>query len=304
MSAHLRANLALVVLSLGLCCVAYPLVLWASGRAIFTTRASGDLIVEDGKVRGSRRIAQPFDDKKYFRPRPSAADYHASASSGSNYSANNPKLRDRVVRKLVPVVRYEAGGRAGPDVEKWFRDEPELLKKWIEERPAEAKFWADEKKVSVDELKAFAARHPRNWPEADEKKDEDGKVVSVSLKAVTPDPSGKEENADLQATLFEAWLAKHPDKARALRKVPADMVTMSGSGLDPHITLENALYQLDRVAKAWAEKRKEDRAAVRDRIEKLLRARSSSPLWGLAGEPLVNVVEVNRALDAELGHGR
>jgi K+-transporting ATPase ATPase C chain len=300
MSAHLRANLALVVLSLALCCVAYPLVLWASGRVVFTTRASGDLIVEDGKVRGSRRIAQPFNDAKYFQPRPSGADYNAGASSGFNYSANNPLLRDRVARLLGPMVRYRDGRRAGPDVEKWFRDNPGLLKRWIEERPEAAKRWAKDAKVGLGELSQFAEKHPRDWPKALEEKDDKGKVT-VRLDVAVPDKDTR-EISDLQAVLFDAWLAAHPGKVDELRKVPADMVTASGSGLDPHITLANALYQLDdRVADAWAKERKEERGVVWARIEALLRKRSSSPLGGLAGEPLVNVVEVNRALDAELG---
>ena len=52
------------------------------------------------------------------------------------------------------------------------------------------------------------------------------------------------------------WLSDHPDAK--LRKVPADMVMASGSGLDPDITLDNAHWQLDRVAAAWAKKTNKD----------------------------------------------
>jgi K+-transporting ATPase ATPase C chain len=70
----------------------------------------------------------------------------------------------------------------------------------------------------------------------------------------------------------------------------------SGSGLDPHLTLENALYQLDRVAAAWAAKMGTDPATVKADVEALLREKAEAPLSGLAGVPLVNVLEMNLAL--------
>ena len=73
-------------------------------------------------------------------------------------------------------------------------------------------------------------------------------------------------------------------------------MTASFSGLDPHITLNNALWQLDRVAGAWAKKADQSEAKVHKEIEELLRQKSWSPLGGLYGEPLVNVLEMNLAL--------
>jgi K+-transporting ATPase ATPase C chain len=76
--------------------------------------------------------------------------------------------------------------------------------------------------------------------------------------------------------------------------VPADAVTASGSGLDPHITLKNAKGQLDRVVAAWAAKAKLDPAQVRTTVEVVLNEAAFEPLAGLADcEPLVNVLEVN-----------
>ena len=63
----------------------------------------------------------------------------------------------------------------------------------------------------------------------------------------------------------------------------------SGSGLDPHITLDNALYQLDRVKTAWASKSNQDAGKVREQIEKILNDKSESPLNGATGVKLVNV---------------
>jgi K+-transporting ATPase ATPase C chain len=88
--------------------------------------------------------------------------------------------------------------------------------------------------------------------------------------------------------------------------VPADAVTASGSGLDPHITLKNAGGQLDRVVAAWAEKKKLDPTQVRSTAEVVLKEAAFEPLAGLVGgEPLVNVLEVNLELTRRLeGTGR
>ena len=75
------------------------------------------------------------------------------------------------------------------------------------------------------------------------------------------------------------------------------MVMASGSGLDPDITLSNALWQLDRVAAAWAKKTgNTNEKELHDQIEQLVRNKSHAPLGGLVGVPLVNVLEINLAL--------
>jgi K+-transporting ATPase ATPase C chain len=102
------------------------------------------------------------------------------------------------------------------------------------------------------------------------------------------------EGTNIQATFFEMWLEDHPEVD--LQPVPADMVMASSSGLDPHITLANALWQLDRVAAAWAKKTGLNEREVHDRIEPVLREHGHAPLNGLVGVPLVNVLEVNLAI--------
>jgi K+-transporting ATPase ATPase C chain len=192
MLAHGRANLLLLILTLLIGAVLYPLAVLAVGQGLFPAMASGSLVTgPDGKPAGSRLIAQRFEGGQWLHPRPSAADYNAEASGGSNLSASNPKLRER-----AEVILKSRPGH-GP--------------------------------------------------------------------------------------------------------VPADAVTASGSGLDPHITLRNARGQRERVVAAWVGKSNRDEAEVRAVVDEVLAGAAFRPLAGLAGgEELVNVLEVNLELQRRL----
>ena len=72
--------------------------------------------------------------------------------------------------------------------------------------------------------------------------------------------------------------------------IPVDLVTSSASGLDPHISLAAAYYQAARIARL--------RGLSQEAIKILIAKHTSGRLFGLIGEPVVNVLELNLALDA------
>ena len=96
--------------------------------------------------------------------------------------------------------------------------------------------------------------------------------------------------------LFDKLIAREKTDAAALRKenpgatIPADAVTTSGSGLDPDISPANARFQAPRVAKA--------RNAPEAEVLALIDAAVAKPLLGFIGQPRVNVLALNRAIDA------
>lgn len=161
--------------------ILYPLTITALGQAFFPEQANGSLVQVNNHVIGSSLIAQPFSRPAYFHPRPSAADYNAMASGGSNYGPTYNKMIERTV---------------------------------------------------------------------------------------------KDAHAYQQKNL-------------AVTGVPIDAITTSGSGLDPHITLANALAQVPRVAKTRQMEPESVKQLIMDNVER--------PLFAQA--PYVNVLKLNLVLE-------
>ena len=168
---------------------AYHAVVWAVGRVVFPVQAEGSLLRGiDGRVVGSRLIAQAFTGPAYFHPRPSAVDYNAASTGGSNYGPSNPEHLQKARERLDFVIQQD--------------------------------------------------------------------------RATAPD-------------------------------VPSEMLTASGSGLDPHIPPSAARLQIPRVASA--------RAVPVERVEALVHAHTEAPALGIFGRARINVLELNLALDAAFG---
>jgi K+-transporting ATPase ATPase C chain len=92
-----------------LCAVAYPAAVWAIGNLAFHRQSEGSLIYRpDGTVIGSELIAQPFVSDAYFHPRPSAVDYNAAATGGSNLGPKNPDLRKQVAERAQALKATES----------------------------------------------------------------------------------------------------------------------------------------------------------------------------------------------------
>ena len=73
-------------------------------------------------------------------------------------------------------------------------------------------------------------------------------------------------------------------------EIPVDMITMSGSGIDPHISPEAAKVQINRVAKA--------RGLTGEQVQAVIDANTQMPTLGILGQARVNVLQLNMALDA------
>jgi potassium-transporting ATPase KdpC subunit len=337
MSRDLRANLWLLLFTVALCSVLYPLALLGVGEIAFPHQAAGSLVDAEGKpvtdpnkASGSLLIAQEFKGDEYFQPRPSHAGngYDASASGASNWAANNYLLRDRVARQLGTLARHRDGTPVADGVKAWFRKkdaqlaqakEPGLVARWAQAHPNVALAWVKADKAHANLVQEWMKGHPTEvarWRQEHAGKEGPSPAdmavpffVSYSLTHPGEWPApGDDPMWGLPAVLFDAWRQEHP---RAdLLEVPADMVTASGSGLDPHITLKNALYQARwRMAEARAKKiarekklpqegarLKELTDQIHKEIARVAEDLASAPLSGLVGVRLVNVLEANLEL--------
>jgi len=183
MKKNLLISLKLTLVMLILCSVLYPLLIAGVGKAA-PGGGKGETLSVNGKVVGYRLIGQKFTEDKYFWSRPSAVDYNAAGSAGSNKGPSNP----------------------------------------------------DYLKIVQDRIDTFLVHNP-------------------GIK--------KEE-------------------------IPADLVTASGSGLDPDISPASAYVQVKRIARVRGLSEENVKTLVDDHITK--------PVLGM-GPSKVNVLKLNIALD-------
>lgn len=99
-------------------------------------------------------------------------------------------------------------------------------------------------------------------------------------------PSNPEYLAEVQKRI-DTFLIQNPDIKKS--EIPADLVTASGSGLDPNISVQGAKVQIKRIAKT--------RNIQESKLEKLIAENTEKPLLGLFGPEKINVLQLNLALD-------
>jgi len=107
MAKELKRGLLFTIVSMAMI-VVYHLAMWGVGQVAFRFQAEGSLIRRtDGTIVGSRLIAQKFTKPEYFQPRPSAVDYNAASTGGSNYGPSNPDYLKAVRERLDGVTKQE-----------------------------------------------------------------------------------------------------------------------------------------------------------------------------------------------------
>jgi K+-transporting ATPase ATPase C chain len=217
-----------------------------------------------------------------------------------------------------------------PDIESWFRKDvfhgkPHIVAQWANLHNSLAQAWIKADPAQAAYVEEWAKTHPdlvaqfiKNNPETPQPKAVDLAVVFFehfsqkypgkfpSLVTRVGSNGGTEKiiepvnaGTDIQSVFFDMWREEHPEID--LQDVPGDLVMASGSGLDPHITLQNAKFQLERVAAKWAANTKRNPDVIRQEIGQILQENSSAPWDGIAGERFVNVLEINLELRKHYG---
>ncbi|MFC4014095.1 potassium-transporting ATPase subunit C [Nonomuraea purpurea] len=266
---HLAALRAVAVLTV-LLGLLYPLVTTGIAQVLFNHQANGSIVRAGGKDVGSALIGQSFTDadgnavKKYFQSRPSAAGagYDPTSTGASNLGPEDivdtlPHGADKGRQSLLTQVC--ARSKAAGELEGVSGARPYCTPDGV---GAVLKVLPD-RAVSVNQpcpaapfiptyqgLKVECAKPGEDYAA--------GRTIPVRGNAGTP-------------------------------AVPADAVTASGSGLDPHISVAYAELQAPRVAR--------ERGLDRAEVDRLIRAHTSGRALGFMGESAVNVLELNLALD-------
>ncbi|MDX1880649.1 potassium-transporting ATPase subunit C [Mycolicibacterium sp. 141076] len=277
-SAALRALLVLTVIT-GL---AYPVLVWAIAQLPgLKDKADGSLVTVNGKVVGSSLIGQLFTDAKgnalpqYFQSRPSNAGtgYDPMASGAGNLgpesivdAPNKPSLLTQVCTRSYAVADAEGLDHAAGARPFCTADGVGAVLSVIGPRDATGNVSHPTQVVSV------------NQPCATTKVPFLAAYEGVRVECAT-------DGADYTAGQIVAIRGAAP----ADPQVPADAVTASGSGLDPDISTDYADLQVDRVAKA--------RHLSADQVRALVRDNTTGRALGFMGEPRVNVLQLNLALD-------
>ena len=196
-------------------CGVYPLVVWGAGQLLFPHQANGSLIEgADRKIVGSEWLGQNFTSAKYFQPRPSAAGtgYDAANSSGSNLGPTSKKFINGTTKSIALPARSGGTPCPAPDVVDFDGIKLRVLS------------YCESNGIAYELLQDGKPVDPKTF------KTDKGDYDQVKLITAFNDDA-------------------KPLTVKPASLIPGDAVTASGSGLDPHISVKNALLQAARVAK-------------------------------------------------------
>ena len=240
-----------------ICCGIYPLIVWGASQLLFSHQANGSLIESgDRKIVGSEWLGQNFTSAKYFQPRPSSAGtgYDAANSSGSNLGPTSKKFINGTTKSIATIgPEADAKPKASPDVVDFDGIKLRVLG------------YCDANGIDYQLIQDGQPVDPKTF------KNEKGDYDQVKLITAFNDDA-------------------KPLTVKPASLIPGDAVTASGSGLDPHISVKNALLQAARVAK--------ERKISEDIVKAEIQKATAGPQFGILGEAGVNVLKLNLALDA------
>lgn len=109
-------SLRIVVVTMIVCCILYPVVILIIGQNGVPYTANGSMLEnEHGEIIGSEQMAQPFTNPGYFWPRPSAVNYNGAATGGSNWSPTNPAIKEQA-QKIIQAHSISVNGSIPADL--------------------------------------------------------------------------------------------------------------------------------------------------------------------------------------------
>jgi potassium-transporting ATPase KdpC subunit len=270
---HVWAAIGVTIVLGIICCAIYPAVIYVLGQAMFPIQADGSLLKKDGSFTtddsqavGSALIGQSFSAPQYFHPRPSnaGAGYDATDSGATNLGPLSDKLINGATTpaSTQPTTQPESLAFDGIRLRTiHYATDNNIPFNLYLQNPDGTKTLV--KPADYKTLKYQNA---------------DGSWNDIALVDAFPHP----ENPTTQPVLVTGDFGT---------LIPGDAVTGSASGLDPHISPANAALQAGRVASA--------RNVTVPQVQSLIDAYTDQPSLGFLGDPGVNVLRLNLALDAK-----
>jgi K+-transporting ATPase ATPase C chain len=266
---HVRISIVATLATLIIVSGVYPVIVWGLAQVLFHHQANGSLIRKDGSPTdsdadavGSALLGQPFSAPGYFHPRPSAAGngYDSTQSGGTNLGPMSDKLLNGLTTPATtqPTTQPESLSFDGVRLRTiHYAVDNGIAFKLYNLKP-------DGTRIEVPPSKF---------------EDAQGNLNDVALVDAFPHPPN---DAPDRVTLIADDFST---------PIPADAVTASASGLDPHISLANADLQAQRVATA--------RKMKLEQVKALIAQCTDGPDLGILGDPGVNVLRLNTALDSQ-----